>query len=130
MPIAPLLILAIRGIAPMSYRNREDGSRPKIDLNDDSSARKELQQLVDSAGLRNIVIALARLTSDRAESFQGKDPILAACWSQSATALFRCDLKLDALWPPSQEFRDSIARSKNAERIGSSLAQTVKKLFR
>jgi hypothetical protein len=39
---------------------------------------------VDSAGLRNIVFALARFTSERSEKLKHQDPATAACWLRSA----------------------------------------------
>ena len=51
----------------MSYRLLESGNRPSVDVGDSTEARLELEPLADSAGPRNIVLALARFTSDSEE---------------------------------------------------------------
>jgi hypothetical protein len=62
------------------YRLLESGNRPSVDVGDGTEARLALEAMVDSAGLRNIVLALARFTSDRSEKLKQQDPATAACW--------------------------------------------------
>jgi hypothetical protein len=100
----------------MAWRLREDGKRPTLDLGDGTEARRELEALVDTAGLQNIVFALARLTSDRYEALQPREPVIAACWLESSTALFRCGAKIESLWPPTGA---SVSRSAKVERLAS-----------
>jgi hypothetical protein len=61
----------------MSYRLLESGNRPSVDVGDGTEARLALEALVDSARLRNIVLALARFTSDRSEKLNQQDPAIA-----------------------------------------------------
>src|SRR5205809_1286338 len=61
----------------MSYRLLECGNRPSVDVGDGTEARLALEALVDGAGLRNIVFALARFTSDRSEKLEKQDPVTA-----------------------------------------------------
>jgi hypothetical protein len=84
---------------------------------------------VDSAGLTNIVYALARFTSGRSEHLRQQDPVTAECWLDSSRALFRCGAKVDSLWPHSAEIR-SVRRAATAERLGAQLADTVKRWLR
>jgi len=114
----------------MAYYRLENGKAPTIDVGDETEGRRELEAFVDAAGLQNVIIALARFTSDRHEALIESDLVLAKCWSESAKALFRCAAQIERVWPPSDEFKASVLRSQNAERVGSALAQTVKKLFR
>lgn len=58
----------------MSYRLLESGNRPSADVGDSTEARLELEPLADSAGPRNIVLALARFTSDRSENLEQQGP--------------------------------------------------------
>ena len=58
----------------MSYRLLESGNRPSVDVGDSTEARLELEPLADSAGPRNIVLALARFTSDRSENLEQQGP--------------------------------------------------------
>jgi hypothetical protein len=126
--LEPLIYVGTEG--GMTWRLREDGKRATVDLGEGTEARHELDALVDTAGLQNIIIALARFTSDRCEALEPQDPAVAACWLQSSRALFRCFGKLDSLWPPREEMRASVRRSENAERLGAKLGQTVKKWLR
>jgi hypothetical protein len=114
----------------MSYRLREDGDRPTVDLEDGTKARQQLEALVEQAGLQNIVVALARFTSDRYEELLPKDRVIATCWLESSRALFRCFSKLDSVWPPRKERYESVRRAENAERLGTKLASSVKKWLR
>src|SRR5688572_19468623 len=110
----------------MAYRPLENGDRPSVDLTEGTEARLALETLVDSAGLTNIVLALARFTSDRSEDLRQQDPVMAECWLESSRALFRCGVKVDSLWPHSAESR-SVRRAATAERVGAQLADTVKR---
>ena len=110
----------------MAYRPLENGNRPSVDLTEGTEARLALEALVDSAGLTNIVFALARFTSDRSEDLRQQDPVMAECWLESSRALFRCGAKVDSLWPHSAEIR-SVRRAATAERVGAQLADTVKR---
>jgi hypothetical protein len=114
----------------MSYRLLESGNRPSVDVGDGTEARLALEALVDSAGLRNIVLALARFTSDRSENLQQQDPVIAACWLQSARALLRCGTEIDSFWQPGEEISTSVRRTVTAERIGTQLASAVKRWLR
>jgi hypothetical protein len=82
-----------------------------------TEARFALEKLVDSAGLRNIALALARFNTDRSEKLKQEDPATAACWLRSARAL----------WQPSEEVSASVRRAATAERIGTQLASAVKR---
>jgi hypothetical protein len=57
-------------VASHGGRLLENGNRPSVDVGDGTEARLALEALVDSAGLRNIVLALARFTSDRSEKLK------------------------------------------------------------
>ena len=85
---------------------------------------------MDSAGLRNIVLALARFTSDRSEKLKQQDPATAACWLRSSSALLRCGAEIDSFWQPSEEISSSVRRAATAERIGTHLASAVKRWLR
>ena len=113
----------------MSYRLLENGNRPTADVEDGTEARLALEALVDSAGLRNIVLALARFTSDRSEKLAQQDPATAACWLQSARALLRCGAEMDTFWQPREEINTS-RRAATAERVGTQLASVVKRWLR
>ena len=113
----------------MSYRLLESGNRPTADVEDGTEARLALEALVDSAGLRNIVLALARFTSDRSEKLAQQDPKAAACWLQSAKALLRCGAEIDTFWQPREEINTS-RRAATAERVGTQLASVVKRWLR
>jgi hypothetical protein len=112
----------------MSYRLLESGNRPSVDVGDGTEARLALEALVDSAGLRNIVLALARFTSDRSEKLKQQDPATAACWLRSARALLRCGA--ETFWQASEEISTSVRRAATAERIGTQLASAVKRWLR
>jgi len=114
----------------MSYRLLECRNRPSVDVEDGTEARLALEALVDSAGLRNIVFALARFTSDRSEKLEKQDPVTAACWLHSARALLRCGAEIDSFWQPSEAISTSVRRGANAERIGTQLASAVKRWLR
>jgi hypothetical protein len=114
----------------MSYRLLENGNRPSVEVGDGAEARLALEALVDSAGLRNIVLALARFTSDRSEKLEQQDPATAACWLHSAKALLRCGAEIDTFWQPTEEINTSVSRAATAERIGTQLASTVKRWLR
>ena len=114
----------------MSYRLLENGNRPSVEVEDGTEARLALEALVDSAGLRNIVLALAQFTSDRSEKLEQQDPATAACWLHSAKALLRCGAEIDTFWQPTEEINTSVSRAATAERIGTQLASTVKRWLR
>jgi len=114
----------------MAYRLLENGDRPTVDVTDGTEARLALEALVNSAGLTNIVFALARFTSKRSEELRQKDPATAECWSRSSRALFQCGAKIDSLWPPSAEMSSSARRVATAERLGAQFADTVKRWLR
>jgi hypothetical protein len=114
----------------MSYRLLESGNRPSVDVGDGTDARLALEALVDSAGLRNIVLALARFTSDRSEKLKQQDPATATCWLRSARALLRCGAEIDSFWQPNEEISTSVHRAARAERIGTQLASAVKRWLR
>ena len=114
----------------MSYRLLECGNRPSVDVEDGTEARLALEALVDSAGLRNIVFALARFTSDRSEKLEKQDPVTAACWLHSARALLRCGAEIDSFWQSTEEVSTSVQRAATAERIGTQLAGAVKRWLR
>jgi len=115
------------GSVSMSYRPRENGTSPTVDLEDGTEARLELEALVHSAGLTNIIFALARFTSDRCEELREQDPVTAECWGRSAGALLNCGAKIDTLWRPGAEIDNSVRRAVRAERIGAQLADVVKR---
>jgi len=111
----------------MSYRLLESGCRPSVEVEDGAEARLALEALVDSAGLRNIVFALARFTSDRSEKLPQQDPATAASWLHSSRALLRCGAEIDSFWQPTEEISTSERRTATAERIGTQLAGAVKR---
>jgi hypothetical protein len=111
----------------MSYRSLENGNRPSVEVGDGTEARLALEALVDSAGLRNIVFALARFTSDRSEKLGQQDPAIAACWLHSSRALLRCGAEIDSFWRPTEEIGTSERRTATAERIGTQMASAVKR---
>jgi len=78
----------------MLYRLFESGNRPSVDVEDVTEARLALETLVDSAGLRNVVFALARYTSAKSEKLESQEPVTAACWLHSARALLRCGAEI------------------------------------
>jgi hypothetical protein len=114
----------------MAYRLLENGNRPTVDVEDGTEARRELERLVDSAGLTNILFALSRFTSDRYKALQAGEPASAACWLESSRALFQCGSRIDQLWQPSREIDAASPRAATAERIGTQVAATIKRWLR
>jgi len=114
----------------MLYRLFESGNRPSVDVEDVTEARLALETLVDSAGLRNVVFALARYTSAKSEKLEPQEPVTAACWLHSARALLRCGAEIDSFWQSTEEVSTSVQRAATAERIGTQLAGAVKRWLR
>jgi len=114
----------------MSYRLLESGCRPSVEVGDGAEARLALEALVDSAGLRNIVFALARFTSERSEKLGQQESATAACWLHSSRALIRCGGEIDSFWQPTEEISTSERRAATAERVGTLLASAVKRWLR